>query len=408
MHAYTPHNLSFPSDREQRDPRCLTCGYRLVGLDHPECPECGRPFDPDRPGTYSRRRPFVWHHYWWPGALLALLLAFAWCVVFYANNAMGWGLFVGVPSMLGALIGFRPHQDKRPSTPKVATRGAVGITAVVLVGLLMVGGLAGLFCGIMLVGIFLPIAFVGFYSGVFLAWALGTFLKQTQFSQRDYLPIFLLLIAMPGLMQLAQVTLAPPLQPVTVSTTRVLPMSVQDAWDAQLFYEDVPGPRPYLHRIGLPRPIQTQGKIRNTGDQHVSIYTKNARIVKQATTVAPRETLAFNLIEQQNFEDRALRFMEGRFDFEAIDDNQTRVTLTSTYQPLMRPRMLWQPIERTMSRTLHGHILDGMAEQASESALAPSPFQGEAWGEGGAQYSQRNTEQAVGDITPHPHPPLSP
>jgi hypothetical protein len=391
MHAHTPHTLSFPSDREDRDPRCLRCGYRLVGLDHPECPECGCGFDPDQPDTYARRQPFVWHHYWWPGALLALLVGFVWCVVFYSHNAMGWGLFVGVPGMLGALMGFSPNRDKRALAPKLATRGAVGITAILLVAMLMLAGLAGLFCGIMLLVIFLPIAFIGFYSGFVLAKVLAKILKHTEFTQREYLPVLLLLIAMPGVIQLAQVTLAPPLQPVTVSTTHILPMSAQDAWDAQLFYEDVPGPRPFLHRIGLPRPIATQGKIRKPGDQHISTYTKDARIVKQATAVVPRETLAFNLVEQKNFEDRALRFMHGRFDFEPIDANQTRVTLTSTYQPLMRPRLLWQPIEHTMSRMLHGHILKGMAEQANDTALAPSPYQGEGAQASPAVYTQANT-----------------
>jgi hypothetical protein len=39
--------------------RCLTCGYRLLGLPEPICPECGRPFDPSDPATYDsdpRRR----------------------------------------------------------------------------------------------------------------------------------------------------------------------------------------------------------------------------------------------------------------------------------------------------------------------------------------------------------------
>ncbi|MFK7789615.1 MAG: hypothetical protein AB8C95_09025 [Phycisphaeraceae bacterium] len=364
MHAHTPNTLSFPSDREDRDPRCLMCGYRLVGLDHPQCPECGRAFAPDTPDTYARQRPFVWHHYWWPGALLALFVGLVWCAVFYANNAMGWGLFVGVPSMLGTLMGFRPHQDARTQAPKIATHGAVGIVATLLIAMLMLGGLAGLFCAIMLLGIFLPLAFGGYFLGMFLAIVLGTILKQTEFRQREYLPILLLLIAMPGLIQLAQVTFAPPLQPVTVSTTQLLAVDVQDAWDAQMFYEDVPGPRPILHSIGLPRPVEAQGKIRKVGDQHISTYTKDARIVKQATAFVPCETIAFNLIEQQNFEDSALRFMHGRFDFQPIDANQTRVTLTSTYQPLMRPRVLWKPIERTLSRTLHGHILKGMAEKA--------------------------------------------
>ncbi|MEO0475451.1 MAG: hypothetical protein AAF085_05670 [Planctomycetota bacterium] len=404
MHANHPQPLSFPEDREHRDPRCLVCGYRLVGLDHAQCPECGQPFDPDRPSTYSRRRPFVWHQYWWPGAVLALVVGFLWAFILYRHNELGWGLFIGVPAMLGALMGYFPVKDKRPRAPRIATQGAVGLAAVVLIVMMMLGGLVGLFCAILLLGAFLPFAFMGYFSGFMLAKVLTAILVNSNFEQRDYLPMLqlLLLIALPGAFHLAQVAFAPPLGPVTVSTTQVLPMGVDDAWDAQMFYEDVPGPRPYLHRIGLPRPIETQGVVRNIGDQHISTYTKDARIVKQATIVVPGETLAFDLVKQTNFEDRALRFQQGRFDFEPIGRNATRVTLTSTYQPLMRPRLLWQPIERAMSRTLHNHILDGMA------GMAPSPSEGEGRGEGGARYAQTTAKQAVGSTTPHPHPPPSP
>jgi hypothetical protein len=43
---------------------CLGCGYDLRGLTENRCPECGRPFDPDDPGTYDcgqrfRRNPLV-------------------------------------------------------------------------------------------------------------------------------------------------------------------------------------------------------------------------------------------------------------------------------------------------------------------------------------------------------------
>ena len=33
---------------------CLTCRYELRGLTSTRCPECGRPFDPASPSTYTR------------------------------------------------------------------------------------------------------------------------------------------------------------------------------------------------------------------------------------------------------------------------------------------------------------------------------------------------------------------
>src|ERR1043165_1037314 len=35
------------------EPKCLACGYVLLGLTVARCPECGAPFDPKDPQTYS-------------------------------------------------------------------------------------------------------------------------------------------------------------------------------------------------------------------------------------------------------------------------------------------------------------------------------------------------------------------
>ncbi len=35
--------------------RCIGCGYQLIGLPEPRCPECGRAFDPADPGTFSTK-----------------------------------------------------------------------------------------------------------------------------------------------------------------------------------------------------------------------------------------------------------------------------------------------------------------------------------------------------------------
>src|SRR5262245_57642286 len=32
---------------------CIACGYRLCGLSHPRCPECGNAFDPADPQTFD-------------------------------------------------------------------------------------------------------------------------------------------------------------------------------------------------------------------------------------------------------------------------------------------------------------------------------------------------------------------
>ncbi len=42
--------------RRSSSKRCLDCRYILDGMQSQVCPECGRPFDPEDPATFTRRQ----------------------------------------------------------------------------------------------------------------------------------------------------------------------------------------------------------------------------------------------------------------------------------------------------------------------------------------------------------------
>lgn len=352
----------------RQHPRCLGCGYRLIALSEPVCPECGQRFDPHNEYTFSRKPPFIWYLYWWPGALLSIGAGFAWCVAFYVNQSLGWGVFIAVPFMLGALVGYRPSPKRGIARGLAVLVGL--ICMLLLVALMMIGDLAGLFCGVMLIVIFLVPTVGGFFFGVLGSRILTTLLKATRFSQREHLPVILGLLLLPGVVHLAERAFAPPIHIETVQTEHLVPLGHMQAWDRWVFYEEVEHDRPMLLRLGLPTPSHVQGKIQDVGDKQVCVYTGDARLVKQATTVLPGETLAFNVIAQENFEDNSIRLIDGSFGFVPVTDQQTRVTLTTRYEPLLRPRILWRPIEHTFAHELHGHVLKGMVQGVGEKQLA--------------------------------------
>lgn len=353
-----------------RTPRCLGCGYRLVGLTAPVCPECGRVFSPNDPSTFSRRPPFVWYLYWWPGALLAVSAGLVWSVVFYVNQSLGWGLFIAVPFMIGALVGYRPSPKRRVAW--VLARVVAVVSGLFLVALLMMGEFAGVFCGIMLILIFFMPILSGFYFGMLSSRALAHLLKHTRFSQREHLPLIFGLLVLPGLAHLAERAFAPPIKIQTIRTARVIDLDQDDAWDAWVFYEQVKHPRPVLLRLGLPTPSHVEGRIQHAGDVQVCVYTGSARLVKMATQVIPGRRLAFDVIGQQDFENNSIRLIDGSFDFKKVTDDTTEVTLTTRYEPLLRPRVVWDPIERIISHELHGHVLKGMTEPDGSDEYAAS------------------------------------
>jgi hypothetical protein len=142
------------------------------------------------------------------------------------------------------------------------------------------------------------------------------------------------------------------------------------AWDTVMFYEEVRHPPPALFRLGMPRPLYTSGSSAAVGEEKTCVYDKG-RLVKRITEREEQRRLSFRVVEQ-GFEQHAMTLSGGAFEFEPVgeeaagDPGRTRVTLSTRYHPHLGPRWCWRPFERLTVRTLHGHVLKGMAEKARE------------------------------------------
>ena len=82
--------MSAVSSRTDRQKRCLSCSYLLVGLPENRCPECGRTFDPSDPTTFcwaDERRNKLWLVFAMYGLALAVDLVLWYC----------WGEHHGFP-----------------------------------------------------------------------------------------------------------------------------------------------------------------------------------------------------------------------------------------------------------------------------------------------------------------------
>jgi hypothetical protein len=107
------------------------------------------------------------------------------------------------------------------------------------------------------------------------------------------------------------------------------------------------------------------------GDEKACVYDKG-RLVKRITERGPQKRLAFRVVEQ-GFERHAMTLSGGSFEFEraAGDLDRTLVTLSTSYHPHLGPRWCWRPFEQLTVHTLHGHVLQGMAEKAANSNEVP-------------------------------------
>jgi hypothetical protein len=356
--------VSFPPVRDIQlqhlPPRCIGCGYILLHLDEPRCPECGRGFNPDDDRTYRRQPGFVFWRYWLPGFLQAIIPITVLACLFLWNGAVGWGLVLGAPISLGCLLGYGVRA-------RWVWRIILAIAGILfVVGTLMMFSLAGPLCGFVLSILFLIPASIGVALGI----PLRHFLKDSKFSQRWYLPIIAMLL-IPLMVQGVEILVTSPPPREELSTTVILPCSLHAAWESQVF-KGMPGPpKVGAMHVGLPVPLETTGH--SAVNELKTIRFSKGELSVRITDRVEDQRLAFDYIGQAHVEDRAVRLISSKFDFVAMGQSQTRVILSTRYQPLMTPRWYWRPFERWAGESMHRYILQAMADDANRHAAESSP-----------------------------------
>jgi len=338
--------------------RCLDCGYVLTGLDTYRCPECGREFYLEDPTSFTTKPLFVPWKYWLPGFLLAATLGpLVYVIVLLLA---GWGIaatFV-TPACIGMVVGYGCTINRL-----LWFRVWIALTfAIVLLMVLSLHAMSfvGIFCGSVLAAIMLvPVA-----AGILAGYMLRETLKDSRFDQRKHLPILLMLIAT-VLCAWVERLVASPHAIETVVTSMDIPAPAGRAWNALMFYEEVRHRPPWLLRYGLLRPLFTRGSTQRVGDTKVCVYTKG-HLTKRVTQREPNELLAFDVIEQDRIETNSVRLTGGSFRFIPRSPTQTRVDLSTSYQPKLGPRWVWRPFERLAVHTLHCHVLEGMKIEAED------------------------------------------
>ena len=110
-------------------PYCLGCGYRLTGVNHFRCPECGRAFDPDDPTSYrsaSEGEPD-------PGEKARIEKQ---------KTNISWLILIGLALVIVSISLLGKPSKTTPGGP-APDDGGISITTVVLVGV-----------GVLIVGFF--------------------------------------------------------------------------------------------------------------------------------------------------------------------------------------------------------------------------------------------------------------
>jgi hypothetical protein len=348
---------------------CRRCSAELPVCDRPSiCAGCGWQYDPSRPVTYATHPTSSRWKFWLPGFLLSVAvgtLSYAACL---QGGEMGYALFFAVPVSFGAILGY----GTRVQTWAYAVLGILTITTVVLV--LVSGNLAGIFCGFTLGIIFLVPTFFGLMCGI----VLRAVLIASGWDHAWYFRWYVWLIAaLPVIGQQIESAIPRGEEIAVVQTGLTIDATPEEAWNAIMFYEDVQHPPPWLLHLALPQPIRSEGRKDKPGEI-VRCYYNCGQICKRINRVEPARRLTFDVVEAVMRSENYATLKDGSFEIEPVGTRQSRITLTTRYERKLRPAWVWEPIERKVIHTLHGHVMEGMrreAERKKEPEPPEEPYQ---------------------------------
>ncbi len=320
------------------------------------CPNCGLQYDPARPETYATHRSSSRWKFWMPGFFLSVALGTLSYALCLQTGSMGTALFFAVPVSFGAILGYAT----RMQTWAYVFLGTIAIFSVVF--LLISLNLAGLFCGFTLGIIFLIPTFVGLVCGILLR----LFLIASGWDHAWYFRCYVWLIAaLPMIGQ--QIENLVPYGPdiAVVSTGLTIDATPEEAWNAIMFYEEVEHSPPWLLHLALPKPIRSEGNKQNEGEV-VRCFYNCGTICKRISKAEPGRRLSFDVVEVKMRSENYASLLDGSFEIEPVGTKQARLTLTTRFERKLRPAWVWEPIERKVIHSLHGHVLEGMRRKAGK------------------------------------------
>jgi hypothetical protein len=283
--------------------------------------------------------------------LLSLLfLSSGFVLLHYGLVEYGLAFFVVLPIVVGLSIGALPNKAW-------SLGGLVVALLCMLYGLLGLG-LEGAVCGLMALGILLPLLFLGAVLG-------HLFLLASKRSGTTNLK----LLSAPFLLFL----LAAPIENALVNspavieskTAIILPYSPEQVFDAIKSVDTLDVSPSFLMRLGLPVPQKCILEAEAIGAERIC-YFEGGVIKERVTELERGKILRMEVTEYQLTGRKWLGFKEAIYRFEQVAANQTKLTRITTYTSELRPRAYWQPLEELGIQQEHDYVFRNLQKDLNE------------------------------------------
>jgi hypothetical protein len=310
-------------------------------------------------------------------ALLAVVLVVppATGLVFLCATELGgygWGLFLGIPFMLGlaaAWIHGRGAQRTLPSSILVAM-AALGLTAIAMLAM----AIEGLLCIVMAVPIALPIALLGACAGHAL---------QSSPTRPDPRPIVSgLAFLVPALTWVEE---RPAVRPdwIELSTPMEVDAPPELVWPEVIAFSELEPPDEFLFRAGVAYPVRAEIEGSGVGALRRCVFSTGEFLEPIEAWDEPR-CLEFGVLAQP----RTMRELSpwgaidpphltgtfvahrGRFLLEPLPGGRTRLVGTTWYTNAMGPSLYWRAWSDAIVHAIHRRVLEAIRARAEAAAAA--------------------------------------
>jgi uncharacterized membrane protein YhaH (DUF805 family) len=285
-------------------------------------------------------------------------------------NSYGWGLFVALPFVQGALAAYvYSLRAKRPLGASVAVALlSVGVTALALLAL----ALEGAVCIVMATPIALVFAGIGGVFGHGIA------------SRTSHVTLALALTGVflaPAIM--GAEALSSRIAPLYVVTTSIDVDAPPDAvWHNVVTFGDLPPPTELAFRAGIAYPIRAKivghgvGAVRycefSTGDfvEPITVWRPGRLLAFSVVRSADpmREWSPYGRLDTPHLHDYMVS-RRGQFSLEALPGGRTRLSGTTWYQHHLWPASYWALWSDAIVHGIHGRVLRHI-KRLSESPSA--------------------------------------
>jgi len=260
----------------------------------------------------------------------------------------GYAFFILFPLFLGFSIGTLFNKGIQILYLTIGI--VVGCLALILFGI------EGFVCVLMLLPIFLLAVLLGYFIAKNLKLNVDNDSKKITVSM---LPLIVLLSA-------GQVEKIIDLEPkkIEIVSSQVLPYAPEILFDEVKSMEKLDAQKSFLMQLGLPTPIRCELKADTIGALRHCIFN-NGEIIAQLTKYEKGKILEMDVVDYTLTGRHWFKFIDAKYTFEN-NDGSTKITRMSSYSSILKPRWYWEPLEKYGIEKEHEFVLNSLKKNIEE------------------------------------------